>query len=72
MRSSTNIIPAAKGGHSVDDIIEGYGLCRSTIYKAIGSGTLRARKLGRRTVILDADLRAWLDGLPAIQPKTAA
>jgi predicted DNA-binding transcriptional regulator AlpA len=70
MRSSG--IASQRGGHSIDDIIESYGLCRSTIYKAIGTGALRARKLGRRTVVLDADLRAWLDALPAIPPKSAA
>lgn len=39
---------------------------RTTIYEAIGAGALKARKLGRRTVILDEDLRAWLASLPSI------
>jgi excisionase family DNA binding protein len=38
---------------------------RTAIYAAIKDGALKARKLGRRTLILDADLRTWLASLPA-------
>lgn len=41
------------------------GCGRTTIYSAIKAGSLRARKCGRRTLILDADLRGWLSSLPA-------
>jgi len=40
------------------------GISRSLLYVAIGRGTLRARKCGARTVILDSDLRRFLVGLP--------
>ena len=40
------------------------GLGRDTIYTAIRDGDLVARKLGRRTLITDDDLRQFLGGLP--------
>lgn len=48
------------------------GISRSLLYVAIGRGTLRARKLGARTVILDSDLRLFLRGLPRLIKKDAA
>jgi excisionase family DNA binding protein len=52
-------------GRSIIDAGLKAGVGRSTIYTAINSGALRARKLGRRTVILDTDLAAWLDAAPS-------
>jgi excisionase family DNA binding protein len=37
---------------------------RSKLYIAIQTGALRARKLGKKTLILPDDLRAWLESLP--------
>ena len=48
--------------------LSGFGL--STIYRATLDGRLIARKEGARTVILRADLDAWLQNLP-LKPTRA-
>jgi excisionase family DNA binding protein len=45
---------------------------RTSIYQAIKSGELIARKRGRRTIFLSDDLRRWLERLPTATPKTVS
>jgi excisionase family DNA binding protein len=47
-------------------------ISRTRIYEAIREGELTARKHGRRTLILSADLHQWLQSLPAFEagPRT--
>jgi excisionase family DNA binding protein len=42
------------------------GVGRTTIYSLIKAGSLRAVKVGRRTVILSADLQRYAESLPAM------
>jgi len=51
----------------ISDVCGRTGLGRTTVYAAIKSGTLTARKCGRRTVVLAGDLEAWLATLPTVR-----
>lgn len=51
---------------SINETVASTGLGRSSIYEAIREGRLRARKVGRRTVVLAADLNDFLASLPAL------
>jgi excisionase family DNA binding protein len=61
-----NTTPAA---YTISEACAVAGIRRTTLYKEIRSGDLRAVKIGGRTVILVNDLRRWLDGRPPIIPK---
>lgn len=39
---------------------------KTTLYGAIRQGELVARKLGKKTLILEGDLRRWIEQLPTI------
>ncbi|GEO19080.1 helix-turn-helix domain-containing protein [Microvirga aerophila] len=49
---------------SIEEIGAPLGLSRWTIEEEISSGRLQGRKVGRRTVVLRADLEAYLDRSP--------
>lgn len=55
------------GALSISDACEMSGVGRTTIYAAIAEGRLKARKLGRRTLILRDDLTHFLVALPEIK-----
>ena len=39
---------------------------KTTLYGAIRRGELVARKLGKKTLILEPDLRRWIEHLPTL------
>jgi len=49
---------------SIAEVSSVSGLGRTKIYEAIAAGTLKARKCGKRTLILPDDLREFLTNLP--------
>ncbi|GJE12078.1 helix-turn-helix domain-containing protein [Methylobacterium longum] len=57
--------------YSVAEALQLANASRTTLYKAIATGHLRAVKRGRRTLILADDLKRWLEALPPIT-RTAA
>ena len=62
--NATTSAAAEKLAFSIPDVVHSSGLCRTLIYAEIRAGRLRARKCGRRTIILRHDLEAFLQGLP--------
>ena len=53
--------------YSIPDVSAKTGLGKTTVYKAISEGRLKARKLGNRTLILASELESFLASLPTIQ-----
>lgn len=54
-------------GLSVSEACRVAGIGRTKIYEAISDGRLKARKLGKRTLVLRGDLQAFLDNLPVVK-----
>lgn len=52
---------------TVPEVVQASGLARSRIYEALRDGKLVARKAGRRTLIMVADLETYLADLPTYQ-----
>jgi hypothetical protein len=53
-----------KIAYSVDDVVKLVGIGRSLLFEELAAGRILAKKIGRRTVILETDLSAWLKSLP--------
>jgi predicted DNA-binding transcriptional regulator AlpA len=56
--------------YTIPGAVAATGLSRSTLYGAITKGELKARKCGKRTIILDSDMRRWLESLPFFTVST--
>ena len=52
--------------HSISEACSIARTGRTSLYEAIRTGALRAVKRGRRTLILDDDLRRWVQSLPPV------
>ncbi|OCC05079.1 hypothetical protein BA190_09190 [Labrys sp. WJW] len=59
--------PPQKLAYTVKEACEATTLKMSALYYLLREGKLRARKIGRRTVVLADDLKAYLDSLPAAE-----
>lgn len=58
--------------HTIPEACSGAKVGRTALYEAIGSGALRAVKRGRRTLILDEDLRRWVQSLPVMEKPSSS
>jgi excisionase family DNA binding protein len=63
MTEKSFVTPAA---YTVAETLVRLNLSRDTFYRLIREGKLSARKVGRKTLVLDSDLRAFLEGLPRL------
>ena len=57
---------------SIAEFCQRYGPGRTTTYQEIQAGRLRARKVGRRTIITEDDAEEWLRGLPVVLTSETA
>ena len=54
---------------SIDQFCQCFAVGRTTAYEQIKMGRLRARKVGKRTIITDDDAEEWLRNLPQVEAK---
>ena len=57
---------------SIEEVRSATGLGKTKIYQLINSGQLTARKIGKRTLVLKADLESYLSGLPTYLDEGAS
>ena len=62
----------AKLAYTIDEAVDAGAGGRTRIYEAIKAGKLKARKRGKRTIILAADLAQYLESLPDFLDQAAA
>lgn len=54
---------------SINDACKTLGIGRTKLYELIGSGKLKARRIDRRTLILQMDIVDLLESLPQARPE---
>lgn len=59
-------------GLTIEDAAKFSGIGRTSLFKAIKAGKLRARKAGARTIVTYDDLKAFVEALPTRQIVEAA
>lgn len=60
-----------KRGLSVEEFCEIYDVGRSSAYVEIRAGRLKARKVGKRTIIAVDDAEEWFARLPRVKAAAA-
>jgi excisionase family DNA binding protein len=67
LQSDERRAPIGRQAHSINEAAALIGIGRDGVYRAINEGKLVARKFGKRTIILDNDLREFLGALPRME-----
>ena len=62
-------VPRAPLAHTIPGVCMAIHAGRSKVYEEISAGRLKARKMGRKTIVLDPDLLDYLNNLPELAPK---
>lgn len=70
--AEANGLPKEKLAFTLEEWREATGESRSATYAAMRSGALKAKKRGRRTIILHSDGAAYLASLPDYSAAEAA
>lgn len=58
---------AMHSAYSVPEACHRLGVSKTTLYNLIREGDLPARKIGKRTIVLAADIDSFLSGLPTLK-----
>jgi len=56
-----------KRAFSIEEFCRRFGIGRTKVYEELKRGRLRARKIGRRTIVTEDDAEAWLRRLPLVK-----
>jgi hypothetical protein len=67
LEQPASLEPGSGRAYRIADVCKVTGLGRTSIYAAIKSGALVARKWNRRTIVLAEDLAAFLCNLPTVR-----
>ncbi len=52
--------------YTIRDFCRAFGVGRTLVYEQIATGNLKAKKLGKRTLILAEDAENWATALPSM------
>jgi predicted nucleic acid-binding protein len=55
----------------VNEFCNIHRICRDRFYAEVRAGKLRARKVGRKTIVTPEDEDAWVANLPVLELATA-
>jgi len=55
-----------KQAYTVNEVVREIGIGRSKLYAEIKAGKITPRKIGKKTIFLAKDIKAYLENLPTM------